>query len=168
MHSAAAHGTMPAYLARENANKVPAAALWLTNIVIQAFLIVTWFAEYAFTMALKMTSAMALVPYFLIAAYGLKLAWTGESYQERSRERTADWVRAGLATLYTAGMLYAGGLKFVLLSALLYGPATVLFAIARREQNAQTFTLLEWLLFGLVVAAAIVGLCGLLTGAISL
>ena len=40
---------MPSFLARENANKAPAAALWLTNIVIQLFLLVTWFAEYAFT-----------------------------------------------------------------------------------------------------------------------
>ena len=55
--------TMPSFLARENANKVPAAALWLTNIVIQLFLLVTWFAEYAFTLALKMTSSMTLIPY---------------------------------------------------------------------------------------------------------
>ena len=80
LHSAAKGNTMPAFLARENANKVPAAALWLTNIVIQVFLIVAWFADYAFTLALKMTSSMTLIPYLLVAAYGLKLAWTGETY----------------------------------------------------------------------------------------
>src|SRR5260370_33484204 len=74
LYSAAGQRTMPSFPARENANKVPSAALWLTNIVIQVFLIVTWFAEYAFTMALKMTSSMTLIPYLLVAAYGLKLA----------------------------------------------------------------------------------------------
>ncbi len=54
---------MPRTSARENAAGVPVAALWLTNAVIQLFLLVTWFAEYAFTLALKMTSAMTLVPY---------------------------------------------------------------------------------------------------------
>ena len=77
VYSAAHNRTMPAFLARENENKAPVAALWLTNAVIQLFLLVTWFAEYAFALALKLTSAMTLIPYLLVAAYGLKLAWTG-------------------------------------------------------------------------------------------
>lgn len=76
LHSAAANLTMPSSLACENVRKVPAGALWLTNIVIQVFLLVTYFAEYAFALALKMT----LIPHLLVAAYGLKLAWTGETY----------------------------------------------------------------------------------------
>ena len=47
--------------------------------------LVTWFAEQAFTLALKMTSAMTLLPYLLVAAYGFKLAWTGETYAGRGR-----------------------------------------------------------------------------------
>jgi arginine:ornithine antiporter/lysine permease len=76
---------MPSFLAHENARKVPAGALWLTNIVIQIFLLVTYFAEYAFTLALKMTSSMTLISYLLVAAYGLKLAWTGEAYTRPTR-----------------------------------------------------------------------------------
>ena len=136
VHSAAQHGTMPSFLARENRRQVPVAALWLTNGVIQVFLILTWFAEYAFTLALKMTSSMTLLPYLLVAAYGLKLAWTGETYAAGDRRRGVDWTRGAIATLYAAGMLYAGGAKFLLLSALLYAPGTILFVLARREQNA--------------------------------
>ncbi len=76
---------MPTFLARENRNGVPSAALWLTNVVIQLFVLVTWFAESAFTIALKMTSAMTLVPYLLVAAFGFKLAWTGETYDGDGR-----------------------------------------------------------------------------------
>ena len=94
LHSAGSSNTMPSFLARENANKVPAAALWLTNIVIQALPDRRWFAEYAFTLALKMTSAMTLIPYLLVAAYGLKLAWTGETYAGR---RTRPQVSTGCA-----------------------------------------------------------------------
>jgi arginine:ornithine antiporter/lysine permease len=168
LYSAAGQRTMPSFLARENANKVPAGALWLTNIVIQVFLIVTWFAEYAFTMALKMTSSMTLIPYLLVAAYGLKLAWTGETYAAGGRDRSIDWTRGAIATIYAAGMLYAGGVKFILLSALLYAPGTILFIIAKREQSKTIFTPVEWLIFGVIVVAAIVGLCGLATGAISI
>jgi len=168
IHSAAQHRTMPSFLAGENRNKAPAAALWLTNAVIQLFLILTWFADYAFTLALKMTSAMTLLPYLLVAAYGLKLAWSGETYAAGSRSRGIDWTRGALATLYAAGMLYAGGAKFLLLSALLYAPGTILFALARREQGAAVFTRLEWILFAVVVIAAALGLYGLAVGAIAI
>ena len=168
LHSAARNQTMPAFLARENANGAPAAALWLTNIVIQVFLLVTWFAEYAFTLALKMTSAMTLVPYLLVAAYGLKLAWTGETYGADPRSaRNADWVRGALATVYAIGMLYAGGLKFLLLSAVLYAPATVLYFLVRREQKARIFTPPEMFVFATLVVAAIAALFALASGAIT-
>jgi arginine:ornithine antiporter/lysine permease len=117
LHSAAVNRTMPSFLAYENAKKVPAGALWLTNIVIQLFLLVTYFAEYAFTLALKMTSSMTLIPYLFVAAYGLKLAWTGETYAVDPHGRAIDWIRGAIATVYAAGMIYAGGAKFLLLSA---------------------------------------------------
>jgi arginine:ornithine antiporter/lysine permease len=158
---------MPSFLARENANKVPSAALWLTNIVIQLFLLVTWFAEYAFTMALKMTSSMTLVPYLLVAAYGLKLAWTGKTYEQDGSGRTGDGVRGAIATVYAAGMLVAGGPKFLLLSAILYAPGTILYFLARREQKARIFTGPEKLVFGLLVLAALAALWALASGAIT-
>jgi arginine:ornithine antiporter/lysine permease len=168
VHSAAQHHTMPAFLARESDRQVPVAALWLTNGVIQLFLITTWFAEYAFTLALKMTSSMTLLPYLLVAAYGLKLAWTGETYEAGDRRRSVDWLRGAIATLYAAGMLYAGGTKFLALSALLYAPGTILFVLARREQKAGIFAPLEWALFAIVVMAAGLGLWGLAAGTISI
>jgi arginine:ornithine antiporter/lysine permease len=168
VYSAAQNRTMPSFLAHENENKAPAAALWLTNGVIQVFLIVSFFAEYAFTMALKMTSAMTLIPYLFVAAYGLKLAWTGETYAAGGRDRNVDWTRGAIATVYAAGMLYAGGAKFILLSALLYAPGTILFIIAKREQSKLVFTAIEWLIFGVIVVAAIVGLYSLANGMISI
>ena len=105
LHSAGKSNTMPAFLARENRNGVPSAALWLTNVVIQLFLLVTWFAESAFTIALKMTSAMTLVPYLLVAAFGCMLAWRGETYDRDERQRRVDGLCAAIATVYAAGML---------------------------------------------------------------
>lgn len=168
LHSAAKNQTMPVFLARENANGAPAAALWLSNIVIQLFLLVTWFAEYAFTLALKMTSAMTLIPYLLVAAYGLKIAWSGETYEADSRgTRNVDRARAAIATVYAMGMLYAGGLKFLLLSAVLYAPGTVLYFLARREQKARIFTSPEMFVFAALVVAAIAALFALASGAIT-
>jgi arginine:ornithine antiporter / lysine permease len=55
--SAARSNLMPAFLKHTNQNDVPSTALWLTNIIVQLFLIVTLFAEYAFDVALELTSA---------------------------------------------------------------------------------------------------------------
>ena len=60
---------MPKVFATENQNKVPAAALWLTNIVVQLFVISTYWSSDAFTLMLNLTSVMALIPFFLVAAY---------------------------------------------------------------------------------------------------
>jgi arginine:ornithine antiporter/lysine permease len=168
LHSAAKNNTMPAFLASENANNSPAGALWLTNIVIQGFLIVSWFAEQAFVMALKMTSSMTLIPYLFVAAYGFKLAQTGETYDLQPKSRTKDWIVGFVAMIYAAAMIYAGGAKFVLLSALIYAPGTLLFWLARREQKRRLFTWVESLVFAVAVAAAIIALRGLMTGTITI
>ncbi|MGL6223641.1 MAG: basic amino acid/polyamine antiporter, partial [Steroidobacteraceae bacterium] len=165
LHSAGKTNTMPALLAQENRNGVPSAALWLTNIVIQAFLLVTWFAESAFTIALKMTSAMTLVPYLLVAAYACKIAFTGETYGGDAGGRRSDGVRGAIATVYAAGMLYAGGAKFMLLAALLYAPGTSLYYLARREQRERVFTPAELTVFGVLAVAAILALFALASGA---
>jgi len=168
LHAAAQNRTMPSFLAGENQNQAPYAALWMTNIVIQAFVLVTWFAEYAFTLALKMTSTMTLVPYLLVGAYGFKLAWTGETYAGEERSRRTDCVRGAIATLYAASMIAAGGSKFLLLSALLYAPGTILFVMARRERQMPVFTLREAIVFGCIAVAALIGLYGLVSGSVSI
>jgi arginine:ornithine antiporter / lysine permease len=168
LHSAALNRTMPSFLASVNAHQVPAGALWLTNFAIQTFLLVTWFAEYAFTLALKMTSAMTLIPYFFVAAYGLKLAYLGETYHAGERARTVDWIRSAVATVYAAGMIYAGGPKFLLLSAILYAPGTLLFFLAKRERKETVFKPLEAAMFATLAIAACAGVYALAVGAISI
>jgi arginine:ornithine antiporter/lysine permease len=168
VYSAAQNRTMPAFLATTNAKNAPAAALWMTNGLIQVFLLVSWFAEYAFHLALKMTSAMTLIPYLFVAAYGLKLAWSGETYANDEGGRRRDWMRGAVATAYAILMLWAGGPELLMLSALLYAPGTLLFVIARREQRKPVFTGVEWLPFGVACAVAVGALYGLASGGLSI
>jgi arginine:ornithine antiporter/lysine permease len=70
------------------------------------------------------------------------------------------------ATLYTAFLLFAGGLKFVMLSALLYAPGTVLYVVARRERGLRVFSKVEWVIFVVAACGAIAALIGLTTGTI--
>src|SRR5262249_29417476 len=126
LFNAAKTDDMPKVFATENQNKVPAAALWLSNGIVQLFVISTLFSEDAFTLALKLSTSMTLIPYLLVAGYGCLIARRGETYDVRAGERSRDLLIAGIATLYTAFMIAAGGMKFLLLSAILYAPGTVL------------------------------------------
>jgi len=168
LFSAAETDTMPSFLARQNANQVPAAALWLTAIMVQIFLILTLFAQYAFTLALELTSSLTLIPYFLVAAYALKLVWTGETYAAEPQQRRRDMILAGLAVVYTAWLLFAAGTKYLLLSAVIYGPGTILFFLARREHRERIFTAPERLVFVGASVAAVVAIWAIASGAISI
>jgi arginine:ornithine antiporter/lysine permease len=167
-YSAAQNGTMPTFLAKENQNEVPAAALWLTNITVQVFLVLTLFARYAFTLALELTSSMTLIPYLLVAGYAWKLVWRGETYETEPSQRRRDMVIAGLAVVYTAWLLYAAGMKFLLLSAMIYAPGTVLYFLARREQHRFVFTMRERIAFVVAGVAAVVGIYGIASGSIAI
>ena len=105
-----------------------------------------------------------LIPYLLVAAYGLQLAWKGETYEAEPRGRTGDLVRAAIAVVYAAAMIYAGGIKYLLLSAVIYAPGSALYFHVRREQKAAVFTYIERLGFALVVVAALAGVYGLMSG----
>jgi arginine:ornithine antiporter / lysine permease len=167
-YMAAKEQLMPNFLNRENAQKVPSASLWLTNIVVQCFLIVTLFVQQAFEVALELTSALSLIPYLLVAAFGLKLAMGGDSNAQRSRNRTRELIIAAIATLYSLLMLYAGGLDKLLLSGLILAPGTILFILARREQNLNTFRSWEWFFFTIILIAALSAIYGLSTGLIAI
>lgn len=167
LFAAARSGVVPAALGRENRNQVPAAALWLTNILVQLFLIVTLFAREAFDLTLALTSAKTLIPYVLTAAYAVQLA-RGAAAGAAAPAGRGELAWAALATLYTLFMLVAGGLKYVLLAAILFAPGTILFVIARREQGLPLFTATEWVLLAVTVAGAVVGVYGLATGTIAL
>ncbi|MGF6603609.1 arginine:ornithine antiporter/lysine permease [Paraburkholderia sp. GAS448] len=168
LFTAAKTEDMPAIFAKENANKVPANALWLTNIVVQFLVISTYFSGDAFALMLNLTSAMSLIPYLFVAAYGFMISRRGETYEIRPEERTRDLIMATIAVIYTIFMIYAGGLKFILLSAVLYAPGTILYIWARREQNKTVFIASDWIIFIVTVIGAVVGIYGLATGLITL
>ena len=169
MFAAGKSKDMPKAFAKTNANGVPHVAMWWTSIIIQVIVISTYWSRDAFTLMLNLTSATTLIPYFLVAAYGLMIARRGETYELRPQERQRDLAFSAIAVIYTIFMLYAGGLKYILLAAILFAPGTILYFIARREQGKPVFDrAFDWALFGAVVLAALYGVYGLASGAITL
>jgi arginine:ornithine antiporter/lysine permease len=169
MFAAGKSKDMPKAFAKTNANGVPVTAMWWTSIIIQIIVVTTYWSRDAFSLMLNLTSATTLIPYFLVAAYGFMIAKRGETYQVRPEERQRDLVLGGIAVAYTLFMLWAGGMKYILLAAILFAPGTVMYFIARREQGKPVFDKTsDWVIFGIIVAGAVYGVYGLATGAISI
>lgn len=167
LFAAAKSDDMPRLFAAQNGNRVPANALWLTNIVVSLFIISTYWSRDAFNFMLDMTSVTALLPYLLVAGYGVLLARSGEGYEETANERGRDQIFSWIAVIYTIIMFIAAGLKYVLLVAVLFVPGTILYVWARREQKVQMFTSVELIVLAVTVIAGMIGAYGLLSGTIT-
>jgi arginine:ornithine antiporter/lysine permease len=167
MFAAAKSKDMPRLFSAQNANRVPANALWLTNIIVSLFILSTYWSTDAFNFMLDMTSVTTLLPYLLVAGYGVLLARSGVGYEKTPDERGRDQIFSWVAVVYTLFMFVAAGLKYVLLVAVLYVPGTILYFWARREQKARMFTPVELVIFAVTVVAGLVGLAGLVTGVIT-
>jgi arginine:ornithine antiporter/lysine permease len=165
---AAKNEDMPAFLTRTNDKDVPAAALIMTSALVQLVLLTTLFSDDAFTFTLKLCSSLSLVPYMLAAAYALKLGITRETYETDPSNRGRQMLVAGIATFYTVFLIFAAGLKFLLLSFIIYAPGTILFVKARRERNKRAFTTPELILCVIAIIGAIIGVAGLASGRISI
>jgi arginine:ornithine antiporter/lysine permease len=168
LFAAAKDHTMPAFIRKENANHVPANALWLTNAMVQLFLIITLFSASTYLSLIYLATSMILVPYLWSAAYAVLLPLRGETYEQDAKDRSKDLIIAAIALIYAVWLLYAGGIKYLLLSALLYAPGVILFAKAKREVGQPVFTNVEKLIFAAVVIGAIVAAYGLYDGFLTL
>ena len=168
LYATARDNTMPASLKKENTNHVPVNALWLTNSMIQIFLVITLVSAGTYTSLIYLASSMILVPYLWSAAYAVLLCVRGETYERASRRRVKDLVVGAVALIYAMWLLYAAGPKYLLLSALLYAPGIFFFAKAKREQGEVLFKTWEKPIFAAVLVAALGAAYALYSGAISL
>jgi arginine:ornithine antiporter/lysine permease len=169
MYIPARNQDFPRFLGRENDNGTPITALVVSSIAVQSVLMLTLVVSDALNFLLDLCTSLALVPYFLAAAYALKLALTGESYEnEPSRVKRKEGIFAGVATVYTLFLFDAAGLEFLLLSAVILAPASLLYVKARSESGLQLFTPTEIGLFVVIVAAGVIGVVSLWTGRIAL
>jgi arginine:ornithine antiporter/lysine permease len=132
-------GTFPRWFGAENANGSPANSLWVTNSLIQLFLILALFSTSAYQFFYFIASVAILPPYVFTGAYALKLAFTGETHERNDRRRNRDLVVGAIATLYGLWLVYAAGLSYLLMCSILFVPGIFVYLRARREAGARAF-----------------------------
>ncbi|MDG6894919.1 basic amino acid/polyamine antiporter [Volucribacter amazonae] len=146
-------GAFPKLLDKLNHNGTPINSLWFTGLVVQFCLLLVLLTGKSYNALLLISTSMILVPYFLIGAYLLKVA---------VKEKAKWYIKlTGLiASVYGLWIVYAAGLEYLLLSALLYMPGIALFLYSRYQYNGKKLGLrgYEILIIGLVFMLFIVAL----------
>lgn len=145
---------MPVALGVENTQGAPANALWLTNGCIQLFLLLTLYSSASYLALISLATSMILLPYLFSGLYALKLTWKGDTYAGHRGLQLRDMAIAVVATLYCVWLLYAAGPKYMLLSALLYAPGSLIYLGTLRARQGQPLSGPETGLLIIIWAAA--------------
>ncbi|SCW36349.1 MULTISPECIES: arginine-ornithine antiporter [unclassified Pseudomonas] len=159
---------MPRLLATENQHGAPANALWITNGCIQLFLLLTLYSSASYLALISLATSMILLPYLFSGLYALKMTWQGQTYAGHRGLQLRDMAIAVVATGYCVWLLYAAGPRYMLLSALLYAPGSLIYLSAQRARTGQALTGFGWGLLLVIWAAAIFAGWMLWSGQLSL
>lgn len=165
-HVAGKDGTMPAFFGFENERGVASTSLLITNLLVQLFLIITLFAQSTYQALFFIASTAILVPYIFSGAYAAKLAITGESYAG-GQSRAVPMLTGLVATIYGLWLVYAAGLSYLFMCAILYAPGIIFYVWARRENNQRLFHPVEAVLAIALVAVGLYAGYEMWTGAVS-
>lgn len=125
-NSAAKYGAFPSIFKQQNSNGTSIASLTLTSLTVQLCLVLILFTGKSYNTLVLISTSMILVPYFLVAAYMVKVAFA-------NKLSVAIKLMGFGASMYGLWLVYAAGLNTLLLSVILYIPGIMLFMYSRKQ-----------------------------------
>lgn len=166
-HEAAKQGVFMKLFAKTNKNGAPNASLFITNAIIQLFLIIIYFNQSTYQIFYTISASMIMFPYLLSAMYYLKALLRTDALSLPQGNKHLATVFAVIGTIYGVWLLYASGLVGILISALLYAPGLVVYILGKKERNEKYLaSVFDKFLAGLILILAVLSLILILTGQI--
>lgn len=159
-YSAAKQGVFMKAFAKSNKHSSPSFSLYLTNGIIQLFIIIGYFSASTYQAFYTLSTAMIMIPYLFSAAYYLKVTLRGTGFEDgNGGSLTAARIFALIGTIYGIWMLYSGGLDYVLITTVLYAPGLIIYYLGKREREEKIFNhSWEAVIAVLIVIAAVVSI----------
>jgi len=117
--------------------------------------VLSLFSKSAYQFFYFIASVAILPPYVFSGTYAFKLALTGETYAVGDRGRNRDIAVGALATVYGLWLVYAAGLQYPLMCAVLFAPGILVYIQARRERGQRVFTGMEVAIAVVIAALAV-------------
>lgn len=164
-YRAAQNGAFPKVFTKVNKNGTPIVALTITNVLVQIFLFTFLISSSAYNLGFSLATSTILIPYVLTALYQLKL-----SMKEKSGTpgRTMNVVIGAVATIYGAWLVYAAGVKYLLLTAIIYGAGVVVYVLMRALSGKKPLNIVELAIAIVFVVGAVYAIQQLISGGITL
>lgn len=160
----AVQGCFPKYFAKENKNKAPKSALIISNVVIQVFLIIVLFNESTYQVFYTLSASMIMVPYLLSGLFYLKevVSKRGELGDLKGSRYSIQMLIALGGTIYGGWLLYASGVIYVLITALLYAPGTLIYIWAKKEKGEKPFSLKrDYVILAVIMVMFVISVVGI-------
>lgn len=160
----------PKVFTKQNKNGAPVGGVLITTLVTQFFLILIYFNDSTYQICYALSTSAIMVPYALSSFYCLKITWQGKEMENlRRREKTPIWAYSVIGSAYGLWMLYASGITYILISALLYTPGILFYYWARKEEKLAIFPRkTDLILLAVLLIMAIYSLFMLSAGAIKI
>ena len=134
--AAAQDGTFPKAFTKENKVGSPSVSLWVTSAAMQIFLLFVYFSNNAWNTMLSITSVMVLPAYLTSCAYLWKMCSDGEyPSQNLPIKRSTALVTGVLGSIFALWLIYAAGLKYLLLADVILVLGIPVFTWARKQNN---------------------------------
>ncbi len=145
-------GLFPKWFAKENKNGAPMNALFITNVLVQIFLISMLFTKSAYHFAFSLAASAILYPYMFSAFYQVKY-----TIEHKLTATPKQWIIGILASIYAIWLVYASGIDYLLLTMLLYIPGIIVYIVVQKN-NQKRLTQFDYIFFSLIVILALIGL----------
>ncbi len=168
--AAAQNGTFPRAFAKENKNDAPSVSLIVTSIAMQLFLLLVYFSNNAWNTMLSITSVMVLPAYFASCAYLWKLCEDGEYPTNIIYRRSGALITSILGALYALWLIYAAGLQYLMLAAIIIALGIPCYIWARKQNqpDERVFSYRECLFATILIIIAIFAIYAMARGLITI
>ncbi len=136
-YAAAMDGTFPKAFAIESDKGTPTVSLWVSSIVMQICMILVYFSNNAWNTMLSITSVMILPPYFACTLYLWKMCAEKKVEAKKSFSPFFAMLCGILGSVYAVWMIYAAGLKYLVLAFIFQLISIPIYLWATREVRAK-------------------------------
>ncbi len=168
--SMAEDGTMPKAFAKENQAGSPSVSLWVTSFAMQLGMLLVYFSNNAWNMMLSITAVMVLPAYLTSTAYLWKICEDGEYPLNAPIKRSAALITSILGSVYALWLIYAAGLNYLLMAAILIALGIPVYIWARKqnESNQPVFKNVEKGLVIIIIGLALFAIYALIRGIVKI
>ena len=167
-YSAAKQGVFMKAFARDNKHGSPEVSLFITNGIIQAFLIIVYFNASTYQLFYNLSASMIMIPYLFSALYYAKVTFKKEGMlaEYSAGALTRERIFAIVGSIYGVWMLYSGGLSYLLATTILYAFGLIVFVLGRKERGEKPFKAHESIIAIAIVALAVISVVMIAKGSL--